>query len=202
MFENVVTADDVPISDTVSASVNVARDDTVMVSVGTAEIETVRDAAGEFVAKDVDVEEKLPVSVIERVPVRDESIDRVRDAVAVNDNLPETVPVACIELVAVLSLVSEAAALTVLTRVALELAVIDILDPEACEETEFVGELAMENDSTVEKVGLRLDETDEDVVDELESVLDENKDKDPIAVSDVVIRDDRVREFAPETEAD
>ena len=124
-------ADDVPISDTVSTSVDVARDDTVIVSVGMAEIETVRDAAGDSETKDVDVDEKLPVSVIERVPVRDESIVRVREAVAVTDNLPETVSVACIERVAVFSLVNEANALTELARVALELAVLVILDPEA-----------------------------------------------------------------------
>ncbi len=195
-------ADDVPISDTVSTSVDVARDDTVIVSVGMAEIETVRDAAGDSETKDVDVDEKLPVSVIERVPVRDESIDRVREAVAVTDNLPETVSVACIERVAVFSLVNEANALTELARVALELAVLVILDPEARDETEFVGELAVESDATVDEEGLKLGDTDEDVVEELESVSDENKDEVLIAVRDVVIRDDRVREFAPETEAD
>jgi hypothetical protein len=197
-----VKADDVPISDTVSTSVDVARDDTVIVSVGMAEIETVRDAAGDSETKDVDVDEKLPVSVIERVPVRDESIDRVREAVAVTDNLPETVSVACIERVAVFSLVNEANALTELARVALELAVLVILDPEARDETEFVGELAVESDATVDEEGLKLGDTDEDVVEELESVSDENKDEVLIAVRDVVIRDDRVREFAPETEAD
>ena len=195
-------ADDVPISDTVSTSVDVARDDTVIVSVGMAEIETVRDAAGDSETKDVDVDEKLPVSVIERVPVRDESIDRVREAVAVTDNLLETVSVARIERVAVFSLVNEANALTELARVALELAVLVILDPEARDETEFVGELAVESDATVDEEGLKLGDTDEDVVEELESVSDENKDEVLIAVRDVVIRDDRVREFAPETEAD
>jgi hypothetical protein len=197
-----VKADDVPISDTVSTSVDVTRDDTVIVSVGMAEIETVRDAAGDSETKDVDVDEKLPVSVIERVPVRDESIDRVREAVAVTDNLLETVSVACIERVAVFSLVNEANALTELARVALELAVLVILDPEARDETEFVGELAVESDATVDEEGLKLGDTDEDVVEELESVSDENKDEVLIAVRDVVIRDDRVREFAPETEAD